>query len=179
LEWHWVKINAGDSPDPEGLTALPAVAVGSDDAGYALKELIAERLRATGYQVTDFGCHSPDPVDYPDVAFSLASAVANGDFSRGILVCGTGIGMAIAANKVPGVRAAQAHDPYSAERARRSNDAQILTLGARVIGPELAFSLVDTWLHAEFGGGASARKVGKISSRELMLQDPRRAGGAS
>jgi ribose 5-phosphate isomerase B len=156
------------------MSELTAVAVGSDDAGYQLKELIAARLRETGYPVTDFGCYSPDPVDYPDVAFSLASAVANGDFTRGILICGTGIGMAIAANKVPGVRAAQAHDPYSAERARKSNDAQILTLGARAIGPELALSLVDTWLHAEFGGGASARKVGKITSRERTLLDPRR-----
>jgi len=83
--------------------------------------------------------------------------------------------MAIAANKVPGVRAAQAHDPYSAERARKSNDAQILTLGARVVGPALALSLVDTWLHAEFGGGASARKVGKIAGHEKKILEERRA----
>ena len=174
-----METDADASPGLEGVTALPAVAVGSDDAGYALKELIAEHLRAAGYPVQDFGCHSPDPVDYPDVAFSLAGAIAAGDFTRGILVCGTGIGMAIAANKVPGVRAAQAHDPYSAERARASNDAQILTLGARVIGAQLALSLVDTWLHAEFGGGASARKVGKITSRERALPDEGRRAGAS
>jgi ribose 5-phosphate isomerase B len=144
----------------------PTVAIGSDDAGYALKERIAAHLRASGYPVLDFGCHSSDPVDYPDVAFSVATAIANEECPRGILICGTGIGMAIAANKVPGVRAAQAHDPYSAERARKSNDAQILTLGARVIGTELALSLVDTWLHAEFGGGASARKVAKITEGE-------------
>ncbi|MGE5236966.1 MAG: ribose 5-phosphate isomerase B [Acidobacteriota bacterium] len=158
---------------------MPPVAVGSDDAGYALKERVAARLRETGYPVTDFGCYSPEPVDYPDVAFDLASAVARGEFTRGILICGTGIGMAIAANKVPGVRAAQAHDPYSAERARKSNDAQILTLGARVIGAELALSLVDTWLHAEFGGGASARKVEKITSRERSLLAPRSGAGSS
>ena len=146
------------------------IAVGSDDAGYALKELIAGHLREAGYPVTDFGCDSPEPVDYPDVAFSLASAVGRGEFTRGILICGTGIGMAIAANKVPGVRAAQAHDAYSAERARKSNDAQILTLGARVVGPALALSLVDTWLQAEFAGGASARKVAKITSREAELR---------
>ena len=150
----------------EGPSTLPTVAVGCDDAGYALKELIAARLRETGYPVRDFGCFSSDPVDYPDVAIELATAVGSGEFTRGILICGTGIGMAIAANKVPGVRAAQAHDPYSAERARKSNDAQILTLGARVVGPALALSLVDTWLHAEFGGGASARKVGKITVHE-------------
>jgi ribose 5-phosphate isomerase B len=149
---------------------LPTVAVGSDDAGFALKTRVAAHLRELGYRVADFGCDSPEPVDYPDVAFQLAGAIARGEHQRGILICGTGIGMAIAANKVPGVRAAQAHDPYSAERARKSNDAQILTLGARVIGPELALSLVDTWLRAEFGGGASARKVAKITSGEAAIK---------
>jgi ribose 5-phosphate isomerase B len=108
-------------------------------------------------------------VDYPDVALTVARAVARGDHGRAILVCGTGIGMAIAANKVPGVRAAQAHDPYSAERARKSNDAQVLTLGARVVGPELAASLVRTWLQAEFAGGGSQRKVAKITAAEGRL----------
>jgi ribose 5-phosphate isomerase B len=142
------------------------IAIGSDEAGFALKGLLIEFLAHEGREVTDFGCHSIDPVDYPDVAFELARAVARGEHERGILICGTGIGMAIAANKVAGVRAAQAHDPYSAERARMSNDAQILTLGARVIGPELAKSLVRTWLSAEFGGGGSARKVAKIAAGE-------------
>ena len=142
------------------------VAIGSDDAGFALKTFLVEVLRQEGCEVRDFGCHSPDPVDYPDVAFELARAVARGEHDRGILVCGTGIGMAIAANTGPGVRAAQAHDPYSAERARKSNDAQVLTLGARVIGPELAASLVRTWLRAEFAGGGSARKVAKIMAGE-------------
>lgn len=142
------------------------VAIGSDDAGYALKAFLVEVVRAEGYEVRDYGCDSPTPVDYPDVALEVARAIARGDHDRGILICGTGIGMAIAANKVPGVRAAQAHDPYSAERARKSNDAQILTLGARVIGPELAASLVRIWLRSEFAGGASARKVGKITAAE-------------
>src|SRR5260221_1253709 len=139
------------------------VAIGSDEAGYRLKGLLIALLEEEGREVTDFGCHSEDPVDYPDVAFEVAQAVARGDHDRGILICGTGIGMSIAANKVPGVRAAQAHDAYSAERARKSNDAQILALGARVIGPELAKSIVRTWLQAEFAGGGSARKVGKIN----------------
>jgi ribose 5-phosphate isomerase B len=171
VERHSVSNESTAASSPDHDAELSAVAIGSDDAGYALKEAIAARLRESGYPVTDFGCYSPEPVDYPDVAFSLASAVATGEFTRGILICGTGIGMAIAANKVPGVRAAQAHDPYSAERARKSNDAQILTLGARVVGPELALSLVDTWLHAEFAGGASARKVGKIIRRERELRE--------
>jgi ribose 5-phosphate isomerase B len=152
------------------------VAIGSDEAGYRLKGLLIGVLQEEGLKVADFGCHSEDPIDYPDVAFEVANAVARGEHDRGILICGTGIGMSIAANKVPGVRAAQAHDPYSAERARKSNDAQILALGARVIGPELAKSIVRTWLAAEFAGGGSARKVGKINAvddaRRRVLPTP-------
>jgi ribose 5-phosphate isomerase B len=142
------------------------VAIGSDEAGFELKARLCEVIRAEGFEVLDYGCHSLEPVDYPDVAFEVAHAVARGEHERGILVCGTGIGMAIAANKVPGVRAAQAHDAYSAERARKSNDAQILTLGARVIGPDLAATLVRIWLRSEFAGGGSARKVAKITAAE-------------
>ena len=146
------------------------VAIGSDEAGYRLKGVLIEVLGEEGVEVADFGCHSEDPVDYPDVAFQVAQAVARGEHDRGILICGTGIGMSIAANKVPGVRAAQAHDAYSAERARKSNDAQILALGARVIGPELAKSIVRTWLHSEFAGGASARKVDKIKAADAATE---------
>jgi ribose 5-phosphate isomerase B len=146
----------------ETIPLTKPVAIGSDEAGYRLKGLLIDLLKEDGIEVADFGCDSEEPVDYPDVAFELAEAVARGEHDRGILICGTGIGMSIAANKVPGVRAAQAHDAYSAERARKSNDAQILALGARVIGPELAKSIVRTWLRSEFEGGGSARKVGKI-----------------
>jgi ribose 5-phosphate isomerase B len=142
------------------------IAIGSDEAGFRLKGMLKGMLEEEGFAVADFGCHSEDPVDYPDVAFEVAEAVARGQHDRGILICGTGIGMSIAANKVAGVRAAQAHDPYSAERARKSNDAQILALGARVIGPELAKSLVRIWLQSEFAGGGSARKVGKINAAD-------------
>jgi ribose 5-phosphate isomerase B len=148
----------------KGGTVAKPVAIGSDEAGFRLKGLLIGLLEEEGFEVADFGCASEDPVDYPDVAFEVANAVARGEHDRGILICGTGIGMSIAANKVPGVRAAQAHDPYSAERARKSNDAQILALGARVIGPELAKSVVRTWLQAEFAGGGSARKVAKINA---------------
>ena len=155
-----------------------AVALGSDEAGFRLKGILIDLLeQEEGLEVVDFGCHSEDPVDYPDVAFEVARAVARGEYDRGILICGTGIGMSIAANKVPGVRAAQAHDAYSAERARKSNDAQILALGARVIGPELAKSIVRTWLRAEFAGGGSARKVAKINAADdaaLRTGDPTR-----
>jgi len=153
------------------------LAIGSDDAGYGLKVVVAELLDELGVAYVDVGVASAepdasdDPVDYPDVAREVAVGIRDGRFDRGILVCGTGIGMAIAANKVPGVRAAQAHDAYSAERARKSNDAQVLTMGARVIGPELARSVVRAWLASEFAGGDSTRKVEKIARLERELGD--------
>lgn len=140
------------------------VAIGSDEAGFDLKEALKAHLTDAGIEVLDYGCDSPDPVDYPDIALKLAQDVAAHKMERGILICGTGIGMAITANKVPGVRAAQAHDAYSAQRARKSNDAQIVTMGARVIAPELAKTIIDTWLESEFEGGNSARKVNKIAA---------------
>lgn len=149
------------------------VALGADDAGVELKSAIAGFLASRRVAFTDVGVFGTDtegdavePVDYPDIALTVASGIRDGTFGRGILICGTGIGMAIAANKVRGVRAAQAHDVYSAERARKSNAAQILTLGARVIGPELAKSIVRAWLESEFAGGESARKVAKIDAIE-------------
>jgi ribose 5-phosphate isomerase B len=142
------------------------VAIGNDEAGYGLKTVIVAHLHERGIDVEDFGVASADAVpgvDYPDVAHDVAEAVAAGREERAILICGTGIGMAITANKVPGIRAAQAHDTYSAERARKSNDAQILALGARVIGPELAKSVVDAFLASDFAGGGSTRKVEKMN----------------
>ncbi len=143
------------------------VAIGSDEAGYGLKDVIVKHLHDRGVEVDDFGVGSAEAVpdvDYPDVAHEVAGAIANGREERAILICGTGIGMAITANKVPGVRAAQAHDVYSAERARKSNDAQVLALGARVIGPELAKSIVDAFLASDFAGGGSTRKVEKMNA---------------
>jgi ribose 5-phosphate isomerase B len=142
------------------------IAIGSDDAGFALKEDLKRFLEGEGYEVSDYGCNSPEPVDYPDVALTVARAVASGEHQRALLVCGTGIGMAIAANKVPGVYAAVVHDPYSAARARMSNDAQVITMGARIIAPELARALLRIWLESEFAGGGSARKVDKIRQAE-------------
>jgi ribose 5-phosphate isomerase B len=152
-----------------------AIAVGSDDAGFRLKEEVKKYLEAEGHEVADYGAKSSDPVDYPDVALIVARAVARGDHDRAILVCGTGIGMAITANKVPGVYATVAHDAYSAAKARTSNNTQVLALGARVVAPELATTLVGIWLRSEFSGGASARKVGKIekAERELTRKPPK------
>jgi ribose 5-phosphate isomerase B len=139
------------------------IAIGADCNGLALKDHLKAHLEALGHDVQDFS--EPDldeEVDYPDVAHDVSKAVAADRFERAVLVCGTGIGMAIVANKVPGVRAATASDPYSAERARKSNDAQVLCLGSLVVGREVAALLVDHWLDSEFQGGRSARKVAKI-----------------
>lgn len=142
------------------------MAIGCDEAAYDLKELLKKHLVDGGHDVTDFGTFDAQPVLYPDVAFALAEQVAAGTFERGLLLCGTGIGMAISANKVQGIRAAQCHDTYSAERAARSNDAQIITIGARVVGPELARAIVDAWMRSSFDGGRSQPKVDRISAYE-------------
>ncbi len=140
------------------------VGLGCDEAGLPLMNVIREFLAGRKIPVKDFGVHSTDPVDYPDIAEKVAISVAAGECERAILICGTGIGMSITANKVPGVRAALCHDTYSAERARKSNDAQVLTMGARVIGPELAKKIVEVWLASEFAGGRSAPKVAKMNA---------------
>ncbi|MDD2880840.1 MAG: ribose 5-phosphate isomerase B [Rhodoferax sp.] len=142
------------------------LAIGCDEAAYDLKQMLKKYMTDAGHEVTDFGTHDAQPVLYPDVAFAVAEQVANGTYARALLLCGTGIGMAISANKVKGVRAAQCHDTYSAERASKSNDAQIITIGARVVGPELAKSIVDAWLRSDFDGGRSQPKVDLIQAYE-------------
>ncbi len=141
---------------------MATIAIGSDDAGEPLKLRIIAYLEAHGYEVKDYD--DEQHVDYPDVAADVAEAVARGEHERALLFCGTGLGMAITANKVPGVRAVTAHDPYSAERGRKSNDAQILTMGARVIAPETAELVLEHWLNAEFQGGGSGPKVEKMKA---------------
>jgi ribose 5-phosphate isomerase B len=140
------------------------IVVGSDHLGRALKDALRDHLRAQGYAVDDAGTNGDEPVDYPDIGRAVAEDIAAGRHDRGVLVCGTGIGMAMAANKVPGVRAAQIADPYSAERAAKSNDAQIVTLGALTVGVEAAKLLVDAFMRSEFAGGRSAPKVAKIDA---------------
>jgi ribose 5-phosphate isomerase B len=140
-----------------------SIAVGADDAAFELKAKIVDHLKSKGIPVEDYGIDKLDPaVLYPDVALTVAQAIADGKHDRGIVMCGTGIGVAITANKVPGIRAAVCHDSYSAERSRKSNDCQIMTMGGRVIGEELAKSLVDIWLAAEYQGGRSAPKVERM-----------------
>ncbi|MQY59753.1 MAG: ribose 5-phosphate isomerase B [Clostridia bacterium] len=142
------------------------IAIGSDHLGLELKNIIRDFLKEKEIEVNDFGTMSKEPIDYPDIAKKVAKAVAKGDCERGILICGTGIGMAIAANKVKGIRAAVCHDLYSTERSRKSNNAQIMAIGALIIGSELAKKLVEVWLNSEFQGGRSERKVKKIMEIE-------------
>jgi ribose 5-phosphate isomerase B len=141
------------------------VAIGSDHAGFALKQTIIERF---GDQVefTDFGVLKPEPADYPDIAVAVARAVAEGRFERGILVCGTGIGMSITANKVAGIRAALCGDTFSAKASRRHNNANVLCLGERVTGSGLACEIVAAWLEAGFEGERHALRLAKISALE-------------
>ncbi len=145
---------------------MTVIGIGADDAGAPLKEHLAAYLREHGYEVIDYGNAEGDDEDYPDVAEQVAEGVASGAHERALLVCGTGLGMAMTANKVPGVRAATAHDPYSAERARKSNDAQVLTMGGRVIAPQVAEVVLQHWLDSEFAGGGSAPKVDKMKAVE-------------
>jgi len=142
------------------------IGLGGDHNGFHLKQRLRSFLEDRGYRVADFGAFSDQPVDYPEIAAAVAEAVAAGGIERGVLVCGTGLGMAIAANKVPGVFAATVNDSYSARLARESNDAQIIALGAHLVSPELACVIVETWLSAEFRGGRSARKLAKIRALE-------------
>ena len=142
------------------------IAIGSDEAGYAPKGIFKPFIAAQGYEAADFGAFDGRPALYPDIGRSMAAAAVAGKRDSAVQIRGAGVGMAIAANKVKGVRAAQRHDTYSAERARKSDDAQIVTLGARVIGPELAKSIVNSFLAARFNGGPSAEKVERIKAYE-------------
>ena len=142
------------------------IAIGSDHGGFALKEKIIKFLEENNYLYKDFGTYDAASVDYPDYALQVAEAIAQGDYDRGILVCGTGIGIGIAANKVPGIRAALCNDTFSARASREHNDANILTIGERVVGPGLALDIVKVWLESEFSGGRHSRRVEKIREIE-------------
>lgn len=140
------------------------VAVGSDHGGFGAKKALIEHLRGQGFDVHDFGTDSEESCDYPDIAHEVAKAVVERRFSQGILICGTGIGMSIAANKVPGIRAALCTDSYSARMARNHNDSNVLCLGARVTGLGVMFDIVDTYLQESFAGGRHSTRVGKIEN---------------
>lgn len=138
------------------------LAVASDHAGFDLKSLIVEDLERQGYEVLDLGTHGPESVDYPDFGHALAETIASGKADRGIIVCGTGIGIAMAANRHASVRAAVCHDQTSARLAREHNDANVLALGARLVGTEVAKDCAKTFLTTAFAGGRHARRVEKL-----------------
>lgn len=142
------------------------VAIGSDHGGFELKEEIKKYFEEQGIEYEDFGTFSTDSVDYPDIAFLVSDSVTKGENPLGILVCGTGIGMSIAANKVPGIRAALVSDVYSAKMAREHNDSNILVLGGRVTGKSLALYIVETFLATDFAGGRHSGRLQKITERE-------------
>ncbi len=142
------------------------VAIAADHGGFKLKEEIKAHLTSLNIEFEDFGCECADSVDYPDYAVPVAEKVAAGEFDRGILVCGTGIGMSIAANKIPGVRCALVHDTFSARATREHNDSNVLAMGERVIGPGLALDIVKIWLETEFLGGRHERRVEKVKEIE-------------
>lgn len=142
------------------------IAIGSDHGAYRLKGLFVERLKAEGYTPVDLGTDSEASCDYPDYALAVARAVATGEAARGVLLCGSGIGMSIVANKVDGVRAALCHDHYTARMSRMHNDANVLCVGARVVGDDVALDMLSAWLSTPFEGGRHQRRVDKIADAE-------------
>ncbi|SHH50947.1 ribose 5-phosphate isomerase B [Clostridium grantii] len=142
------------------------VALGSDHGGYSLKVEIIKHLESKNIEFKDFGTYTEESCDYPDYAEKVAVEVSNKNYDFGILICGTGIGISISANKVPGIRAALCHDTFSAHATREHNDANILAMGERVVGPGLAIDIVDTFLNSQFEGDRHARRVNKITEIE-------------
>lgn len=142
------------------------VAIASDHGGFALKERLVKGLRADGVDIEDFGCHSEESVDYPDYALLVAKKVNAGDYDRGILLCGTGLGMCIVANKMPGIRAVTVHDLYSAKMTREHNDSNVLTMGGRVIDADAALEVARVWLATAYEGGRHERRLAKIRAAE-------------
>ncbi len=151
-------------------TGTRTLAIAADHGGFELKQALVPFLKSLGYQVQDLGTNSPDPVDYPDIAEAVAEKVANGSVQWGIIIDGAGIGSAMVANKVPGVRAACCNDLFSAVNSREHNGANVLTLGGRMIGEALAKKIVETWLQTSFGGGRHQRRVEKIMAVEAKYR---------
>jgi len=147
------------------------IVIGCDHAAFSLKETIKSHLQSRGLTVADTGAHSEDSVDYPKFGIDVARAVSSGDFEKGILLCGTGIGMSMVANKFPHVRAALCNDLFSAVMSRRHNDANVLVLGGRVIGDVLAMEIVDTWLDTPFEGGRHQRRLDQFDTIEDMTRE--------
>lgn len=152
------------------------IAVGADHAGFPLKEPVISELQRLGHDVLDLGTNGEDPVDYPDFAQAVGEAVMRGETERGLLICGSGVGTSVAANKVPGVRAAVCHDTFSARQGVEDDDMNVLCLGARVVGRQLALEIVGAWTRAVFSNAERhARRLGKVKALEARYQQSRDA----
>ena len=158
-----------DMPNSKPIPPTKKIAIGSDHGGYELKEILKTELAGQGYEVVDCGTNSKEAVDYPDFALAVAQKVSAGDVWRGIVIDGAGIGSCMTANKVPGVRAAMCYDYASASNSREHNDANVLTLGAGLIGTNQAKLIVKTWLATEFGGGRHQKRIDKIINIEKQF----------
>jgi ribose 5-phosphate isomerase B len=145
---------------------MTKIAIGSDHVGFELKPTIIDYLKELGYEVKDFGTYSHERTDYPIYGKKVGEVVASGEYDLGIVICGTGVGISLAANKVPGVRAVVCSEPYSAQLSKMHNNTNILAFGSRVVGPELAKMIVKTWLDASFIGGRHARRVDELGAIE-------------
>src|SRR6202521_1859893 len=174
-----ISKNWNSSPDSDRIaegsllavsSSKPRIVVGSDHAGFRAKETIKKYLEGAGYRVEDVGAHSEESVDYPDYAKAVGERVAAGSDSLGVVVCGAGSGVSIAANKVEGVRAALAHDSLTARRAREHNDANVLALGGKVVGEDEAIAIVQEFLGAQFAGGRHQRRIDKISEMDRVRE---------
>lgn len=155
------------------------IAIGSDHRGLEVKKKLIEHVRRLGHEVVDDGAHCAESVDYPDIAAVVSTRVSRGEVDRGILICGSGIGMAIAANKFPGVRAAPCHDDLSAEMSRRHNDLNVLCISADMLGEKLIDRMVGIWLQTEFEGGRHARRIEKLRQLEAHWQRDAGTSGAA
>ncbi|MDB5085216.1 MAG: ribose 5-phosphate isomerase [Bacilli bacterium] len=153
------------------------VAIAADHGGYDLKETLKNTLLELRIEFEDFGTHSSDSVDYPDYGIQVAERVASGEFERGVLICGTGLGMSMVANKVPGIRCAVVHDTFSAKATREHNDSNIIAMGGRVVGPGLAEDILRIWLQTDFLGGRHAKRIGKITDIESKYGHQPEASG--
>jgi ribose 5-phosphate isomerase B len=147
------------------------IAIGTDHRGFSLRAKLVDLLHQLGHEVVDIGTYSPDAIDYPDIAAQVADKVSRGEVERGILVCGTGLGMCIAANKFPGVRATPCHDDITAELSRRHNDSNVLCLSADLLGERLIDRMIEIWLAAPFEGGRHQRRVQKITDLEHRVEE--------
>ena len=156
---------------------MTSIALGADHAGFRLKEDLKKWLVAEGHSVLDMGTNGEESVDYPDYAVAVGRAVVTGRAERGVLVCGTGTGMAMVANKMPGVRAAVCADLYTARLSREHNDSNVLTLGARILASEAAARILQTWLRASFEGGRHQRRLDKLAAVEKARRPPRHPAG--